>query len=77
MKPQWPDRWQPEAIAAVEPYVGTDVQIEILRDDPHTTIYGMLYGGFVYVDDDGRLTIIHDKSGNPYVFPGRCQMGRS
>jgi hypothetical protein len=73
--PMWPARWQPEAIEAVAPYIGGDVQIEILVDDPRTALSGTLIGGFLFVDADGAVAIIHDRSGRPDVYPWKLLSG--
>jgi hypothetical protein len=73
--PTWPDRWQPEAIEAVAPYLGQDTRIEILVDDPRTTISGTLVAGYVFVDVDGDVSIIHDRSDRPDVYPWKLLSG--
>ncbi len=65
----WPPLWQPEAVEAVRPYVGTDVRLEILVDDPATAVHGTVIAGYVGTADDGSLYIIHDRSGRPDVYP--------
>jgi hypothetical protein len=68
----WPDRWQPEARAALAPYLGADIRVDILfgndRGGP-LDVFGSLQG-YVYVDEDGRPMIIWDRSGRPDVHPG-------
>ena len=71
----WPDRWQPEAVEAVRPYVDADARLEILVDDPATAISGTLLGGYVYRGADGSVMIIHDHSGRPDVYPWRLLAG--
>jgi hypothetical protein len=65
----WPQRWQPEAIEAARSYVGTDERLEILVDDPAVAVSGTLLGGYLFRGDDGRVMIIHDRSGRPDVYP--------
>ncbi|GIG25708.1 hypothetical protein [Cellulomonas denverensis] len=65
----WPGKWQPEAVAALEPYLGTDHIVEVWVGDPVTSRSGTLLEGHVYVADDGRVTAIHDRSGRPDVYP--------
>ena len=72
---RWPDRWQSEAIEAVRPYVGEDTRLEILVDDPATAVFGTLFGGFVFGADDGTVSIIHDRSGRPDVYPWPLPLG--
>lgn len=65
---QWPRRWQPEAIAAVLPHVGTDDRLEIVVGDPGRSIHGSVLAGHLYLD--GLVpTMIHDRSGRPDVYP--------
>lgn len=72
---KWPARWQREAIEAVAPYIGSELRLEILVDDPHKAISGTLIGGFVFVDSDGIVSIIHDRSGRPDVYPWKLLLG--
>jgi len=72
---QWPDRWQSEAIEAVEPYVDTDYLVEIWVGDPASSIHGSLIGGYVFTTADGHLEIIHDRSGRSDVYPWRLLLG--
>lgn len=72
---QWPDRWQPEAIAAAEPYVGTDERLDILVDDPAVAKSGTRLAGYLFRADDGTVMIIHDRSGRPDVYPWRLLSG--
>lgn len=65
----WPAGWQPEAIAALEPYLGTDHVVEVWVGDPLTSRDGTLLAGHVFVADDGRVTVVHDRSGRPDVHP--------
>ena len=65
----WPERWQPEAIAAVLPYIDTEERLEILVDDPRTAISGTVIAGHVFARDDGGVGIIHDHSGRSDVYP--------
>lgn len=65
----WPHLWQPEAIEAVRPYVDADVRLSILVDDPATAIFGTLIEGYVYLDEQGQLKIIHDRSGRGGIYP--------
>lgn len=71
----WPDGWQDEAIAAAEPYVGTDERLDILVGDPTTSRSGTLMGGHVYCGEDGAVMVIHDRSGRPDVYPWRLLAG--
>jgi hypothetical protein len=71
----WPKRWQPEAIEALERYVGTDYIVEGLVDDPATAIHGTAFAGYVFVGDDGRLWVIYDRSGRADVYPWRLLLG--
>ena len=72
---RFPDRWQPEAIAAVRPHVGADVRLSILVGDPTTSIDGSLLEGFVFADEAGTVRIIHDRSGRPDVYPWDLLLG--
>jgi hypothetical protein len=65
----WPDLWQPEAIEAVRPYIDADARLSILVGDPATAISGTLIGGYVYVDEQGKLKTIYDRSGRRDVYP--------
>ncbi len=71
----WPEGWQPEAIAAALPYVGTDDRLDILVDDPVVAKSGTLLGGHLFRGDDGVVMIIHDRSGRPDVYPWRLVRG--
>lgn len=71
----WPERWQPEAIAAAAPYVGTDERLDILVDDPLTAKSGTRLGGHLYAAEDGQVMVIHDRSGRPDVYPWRLLSG--
>ncbi len=71
----WPHLWQPAAIEAVRPYVDADVRLSILVDDPATAISGTLLEGNVYLDEQGQLKIIHDRSGRPGIYPGDLLRG--
>jgi hypothetical protein len=73
--PIWPDRWQPEAIAAATPYVDADDRLDILVDDPQVALSGTRLGGYLFRGDDGAVTIIHDRSGEPDVYPWRLLRG--
>jgi hypothetical protein len=64
----WPASWQAEARAALIPYVDEDTRVEIIVDDPASTIDGTVIAGFVY-SDGKELRIIHDRSGRPDVYP--------
>jgi hypothetical protein len=66
---RWPELWQPEAIEAALPYVGTDDRLEILVDDPAVAKSGTSLGGHLYRGDEGTVLIIHDRSGRPDVYP--------
>ena len=65
----WPDRWQPDAIEAIAPLVGTDTRVEVLVGDPATSLHGSSLEGFWYWGDDDRLMVIYDRSGRPDVYP--------
>jgi hypothetical protein len=65
----WPARWQPEAIAALEPLLGSDSVVEVWVGDPLTSRHGILLAGHVFVDADGRAAVVHDRSGRPDVHP--------
>ena len=69
----WPDGWQPEAIAALEPYLGTDDRVRIVVGPPESRD-GTVLEGFAYLDGDVP-TIIHDRSGSPKVFPWKLLAG--
>ena len=71
----WPERWQPEAIAAAAPYVGTERRLDMWFGTP-ASVSGTRYTGHVYVGEDGRsLTLIHDRSGRTDVYPWRLSIG--
>jgi hypothetical protein len=66
----WPSDWQPGAIAALEPYIGSEHIVEITlghRDDVNVVV--ALLAGYVYEAEDGALTMIYDHSGRPDVYP--------
>ena len=65
----WPEGWQLEAIEAAQPYVGTDDRLDILVDDPATTIHGTRLTGHLFRGDDGRVMVIYDHSGRADVHP--------
>jgi hypothetical protein len=65
----WPERWQDEAIAAALPYIGTEDRLDILVDDLAVAVSGTRIAGHLDVAGDGRVTIVHDRSGQPDVFP--------
>jgi hypothetical protein len=71
---EWPPRWQPEAVEALTPYLGSDERLRIVVDDPATAIHGTVVEGHVYVEN-GAPTIIHDRSGRPDVFPWQLLSG--
>jgi hypothetical protein len=71
---KWPARWQPEAIAAVRPYIGTDERLDILVDPP-TAMSGTRIAGHLYRGEDGRVMMIHDHSGRPDVYPWELLSG--
>ncbi len=75
MTRRWPARWQPEAIAAVEPYLDSEYLVEIWVGDPATSIDGSVVAGYIYTDQEGELKMIHDRSGRPDVYPWRPLMG--
>jgi len=64
----WPEHWQPDAIAAIEPYVGSDYRLEVLVGDPATSVSGTLLAGYLY-DSDKGIQVIHDRSRRPDVYP--------
>lgn len=72
---QWPDRWQPEAIKTVEPYVDSEYLLDIWVADPATSIGGTRMAGYVYKNADGRLEMIHDRSERKDVYPGPLLLG--
>jgi|SRR5215213_4975550 len=72
---EWPNRWQPEAIAAAAPYVDTDQQLDILVDDPAVAVSGTRVGGYLFRADDGAVMIIHDRTSRPDVYPWRLLAG--
>ena len=72
---RWPDRWQPEAIDAVAPYVGTDDRLDIWVDPPETAVAGTRLGGHVFAAEDGTVMIVHDRTGRPDVHPWRLLAG--
>ena len=65
----WPERWQPDAIRAALPYVDTSDRLDILVDDPATAVSGTRQAGYLYTGADGRVMVIHDRSGRPDVYP--------
>jgi hypothetical protein len=70
----WPDRWQPDAIEALLPYLDTDARVRIVLDDPKVAVSGTVIEGHVYVEN-GEPMIVHDRSGRPDVFPWRLLLG--
>jgi hypothetical protein len=70
----WPAKWQPEVCAIFEPLIGSDSRIDFLVGAPETSIEGSRYAGFLY-EDDGILTMIHDRSGRPDVYPWPLPIG--
>jgi hypothetical protein len=72
---RWPNRWQPDAIEALEPYIGTDYFVEGLVDDPATAIHGTAFAGYVYIGVDERVWVIYDRSGRPDVYPWPLLLG--
>jgi hypothetical protein len=71
---EWPPRWQPEAIEALLPYLGSNERLRIIVDPPKKALSGTLIEGHVYVEDRIPM-IIHDRSGRPDVFPGPVLLG--
>ena len=71
----WPERWQPEAIAAALPYLGTDDRLDILVDEPAVAVSGTRLTGHLFRADDGMVMMIHDHSGRPDVYPWRLLRG--
>jgi len=65
----WPDDWQEEAIRAALPFVGTEERLDILVGDPARSIHGTRLTGHLFAGDDGRVMVIHDRSGRPDVYP--------
>lgn len=49
--------------------MGTDYIVEVWLGDPVESRSGTLLEGYMYVDDNGRATVIHDRSGRPDVYP--------
>jgi hypothetical protein len=72
---RFPERWQPEAIEAVAPYVDDDVRLAILVGEPGVSLHGSLLEGFLFAGDDGTVRIIHDRSGRPDVYPWDLLLG--
>jgi hypothetical protein len=70
----WPPDWQPEAIDAALPYVGSEARLRILVGDPKDPISGTPIAGHLF-SQDGELMIIYDKSGRPDVYPWRLPRG--
>ena len=77
VKIAWPDGWQPEACAALEPYFGADTRVDILfgndRGGP-LAVFGSLQG-YTYLEGDGRPMMLWDRSGRPDVYPGPLYLG--
>jgi hypothetical protein len=71
---EWPDRWQPEAIEALRPYLDSDERLRIWVGPPKRSLSGSMIEGHVYVEG-GTPMIIHDSSGRPDVFPGPLLLG--
>lgn len=71
----WPERWQPEAIEAALPFVGTDERLDILVDDPAVAVSGTRLGGHLIRADDGTVIVLHDRSGRSDVYPWRLLAG--
>ena len=71
---RWPAYWQPEAIDAVRPYLGTDERLRIIRDDPEKAIHGTVLEGHIYVEDETPM-IIFDRSGKQGIFPWKLMTG--
>ena len=65
---RWPEQWQPEAIAAALPYVGTDERLDILVGPPETSLSGTRLAGHLHAGEDGEVMIIHDRSGRADVY---------
>ena len=72
---RWPERWQPEAIEAVEPYIGSDERLDIWVDPPETATSGTRIGGHLFAAEDGTVMVIHDRSGRLDVHPWRLLAG--
>ena len=73
-QPRWPDRWQPEAIGALAPFVDSDHLIDLLVG-PIDSLGGSRYAGYVYLNEHDELRIIHDHSGRPDVYPWELPIG--
>ena len=65
---RWPDRWQSEACVALEPYLGSDVRLDIILGPNDGLGGGTRLQGLVYLVDDVP-TVIHDRSGRSDVYP--------
>jgi hypothetical protein len=73
----WPDAWQPEARAAIEPYFATDTRVEILFGNDRAgplDVFGSMQG-YTYIAADGQPMIIWDRSGRRDVHPWPLAMG--
>lgn len=71
---RWPDRWQSDAKAALEPYFGADARVDIVYG-PNSGFGGETRsGGYVYLVGDEPM-IIYDHSGREDVYPWRLMMG--
>ena len=66
---RWPDGWQTEAIQAALPYVGSEERLDILVGDPVRSHSGTRLSGHLYIAEDGRVTIIYDRTGRSDVYP--------
>ncbi|WP_395245038.1 hypothetical protein ACGGZK_04370 [Agromyces sp. MMS24-K17] len=64
---RWPDDWQLEARAAIEPYLGSHARLRIIVGTP-TSIDGTVLEGFVFLDGEVP-TVIHNRDDRPGTYP--------
>ena len=67
MVTRWPDHWQHEARAALQPYFGADSRVRIIVGPPDS-LDGTVLEGFIDLIDDAP-TVLFDRSGGPDVYP--------
>lgn len=67
---RWPTNWQPEAIAVIEPYLGTEERLDVDLGHPDLRYVGRI-AGHVYRGEDDWVTMINDHSGRWDVYPWR------
>jgi len=65
---RWPERWQPEARAALEPYFGQAVRLDIIAGPNDGLGDGTRSQGFFFLVDDVP-TVIHDNTGRAGIYP--------